>query len=133
MYLFTSNINAKYSLKIRFRMYCSRCFYTKLIKSIIVCFSTLSIDYKVHNKIILEEAEAIVVVPLWKSQPWVPIFTKLFNKNPFHVDPSKNMDHLRNNHSLRQTLIYRTIIRKAYESRELPEAAIEVPTDILFK
>lgn len=46
---------------------------------------------KVVDKIIIDKAEGILVVPLWISQPWYPVFKKLLIKKPLIFPPEKNM------------------------------------------
>lgn len=45
----------------------------------------------VLNKIINEKAKGIVVVPLWPSQPWYPIYNNLLCKEPIIFKPNKEL------------------------------------------
>lgn len=46
---------------------------------------------RVIQKIIDSEAEGLVVVPRWTSQPWYPVFLSLLLKPPLILHPSKNL------------------------------------------
>lgn len=46
---------------------------------------------KVLNKIIADRAEGIVVVPLWKTQPWFPIFKRLQISCEIYFPPDPNL------------------------------------------
>lgn len=54
-------------------------------------FPPFSLITKCLNKIINEKCEGILVVPLWKAQPWFPVFKKLFMDNPIYFKPHKNL------------------------------------------
>lgn len=40
-------------------------------------FPPFSLILRVLNKVILDKAEGILVIPYWNTQPWFPIFKKL--------------------------------------------------------
>lgn len=46
---------------------------------------------RVLQKIIVERAEGIVVVPEWPTQPWYPLFNSLLMKRPISFDPSPKL------------------------------------------
>lgn len=46
---------------------------------------------KVLQKICLDEAEGIMVVPLWESQPWYPVFVSLLKEPLLILPPAKDM------------------------------------------
>lgn len=54
-------------------------------------FPPFSIIARVLRKIINDEAEGIVVVPLWPAQPWYPMFTSLLIAEPVYFPPSSNL------------------------------------------
>ena len=49
-------------------------------------FPPFSIIHKVIQKIIKQEAEVIMVVPFWKSQPWFALLNKLFCQKPLLIN-----------------------------------------------
>lgn len=44
---------------------------------------------RVLRKIVDDGAEGILVVPWWPSQPWFPLFRRLFSSEPLILSPSK--------------------------------------------
>lgn len=54
-------------------------------------FPPFCLILKTLNKIIQDKAEGIVVVPLWPSQPWYPIFKKLLKSRLVSFKPSKKL------------------------------------------
>lgn len=54
-------------------------------------FPPFSMVHKTLNKIILNKAEGIVVVPLWPAQPWFPLFSQLLVDDPIIFKPNKNL------------------------------------------
>lgn len=60
---------------------------------------------KVIRKIITDEAEGILVVPFWPSQPWYPLFSNLLVTEPVVLQPDINLLSLPNrSHPLWRTL-----------------------------
>lgn len=54
-------------------------------------FPPFSIILKTLQKIIADEAQGIVIVPDWPSQPWYPIFHSLLISRPIIFKPNKNL------------------------------------------
>lgn len=54
-------------------------------------FPPFSIIIRVLQKIISDKITGIVVVPLWKTQPWFLLFTSLLTKEPLIIDPDFNL------------------------------------------
>lgn len=54
-------------------------------------FPPFSIISKVLNKVRHDKARGILVVPLWKSQPWFPVFNELLTTKPLIFDPNEFM------------------------------------------
>lgn len=52
-------------------------------------FPPFSIILRVLQKIITEKAQGIVVVPIWNTQPWFPVFTSLLIEEPLILKPDK--------------------------------------------
>lgn len=52
-------------------------------------FPPFSMVLKMLQKIIEDKAEGIVVVPLWVSQPWYPIFKSLLVGDPLIFKPNR--------------------------------------------
>ena len=55
------------------------------------CFPPFSVILRVFQKIIEDKATGIVVVPLWPSQPWYPVFMSMIKGSPIILKPSKNL------------------------------------------
>lgn len=63
-------------------------------------FPPFSLILRCLNKIIVEEAEGIIVVPKWETQPWYPIFRKLLVGNPLAINAKDSIIFpFRNHHS----------------------------------
>lgn len=43
------------------------------------------------NKVILDEGTGLLVVPLWETQPWYPLFKRLLVSEPLIFTPNRNM------------------------------------------
>lgn len=46
---------------------------------------------KVLHKIIMDKAEGILVVPIWPSQPWYPLYRKLLVSEEIIFEPNKSL------------------------------------------
>lgn len=46
---------------------------------------------KTINKIISDQALGILVVPMWQSQPWYPLFIQLLTEEPIILKPNKSL------------------------------------------
>lgn len=53
-------------------------------------FPPFSIVLKVLRKIISDEAKGVVVVPMWPTQPWYPIFRSLVSSDIVYFRPNEN-------------------------------------------
>ncbi|KAJ3641431.1 hypothetical protein Zmor_027938 [Zophobas morio] len=62
------------------------------------------------NKIVRDQAEGIMVVPFWPTQPWYPLFLKLLTQDPLTFAPTYPGS--------------RTFISQAFSFRNVPEEAI---------
>lgn len=56
-------------------------------------FPPFSIITKVLRKIINDQAEGVLVVPWWDTQPWFPVFNKLLVSPILIFDPKPNLLH----------------------------------------
>lgn len=54
-------------------------------------FPPFSLILRAIRKIINDKAEGIMVVPLWPSQPWYPLFTSILTSPPLVFGPQKLM------------------------------------------
>lgn len=54
-------------------------------------FPPFSIILKVLNKIIHDKAEGILIIPLWPTQPWFPLFLELLIEKPYYLSPKKDL------------------------------------------
>lgn len=54
-------------------------------------FPPFAIVLRTLQKIITDKAEGIVVVPLWETQPFFPMFTALLTKKPIVFKPQRNL------------------------------------------
>lgn len=53
-------------------------------------FPPISVILKTLRKIILNKATGIVVVPLWETQPWFPVYLRLLVSNTITFSPCEN-------------------------------------------
>lgn len=93
--LFASRINAKCEV------YCSwhrdpeatyiDAFTFSWSSMLFYAFPPFSMILKTLRKIILEKATGVVVVPLWNSQAWFPIFSSLLIEEPIYFKPSTKL------------------------------------------
>lgn len=69
-------------------------------------FPPFSVILRVLQKIQLDQAEGVVVVPLWPTQPWYPLFTSLTVSEIVHFKPNVNLlsSPHRKTHPLHRTL-----------------------------
>ena len=54
-------------------------------------FPPFCIILKIFKKIMHEKSCGIMVVPLWQTQPWFPLFNKMLTNKPIYFKPSKNL------------------------------------------
>lgn len=54
-------------------------------------FPPFSLISKVLHKIKHDKAEGIVVVPLWPTQPWYPVWSKLLTSEILYFQPNENL------------------------------------------
>lgn len=54
-------------------------------------FPPFSLVLRVLNKIVLDKADGVIVVPDWHSQPWYPLFLKLLVGKPVLFKPDRNL------------------------------------------
>lgn len=53
-------------------------------------FPPFSVILKTLRKVISDKATGIVVVPLWPTQPWYPLYKSLLLSDPIHFNANKN-------------------------------------------
>ena len=122
--LFASRLNAQ------FPNYCSyrpdpgakyvNAFTIKWDTSQFYCFPPFSYILQVIQKIILEKARGILVVPNWATQPWYPLLNRILIKTPQILLPSKHLLHLPaspdNLHPLHQSLQLKICLVSGHKS-----------------
>lgn len=54
-------------------------------------FPPVTMILKTLRKIIRDKATGIVVVPLWPTQPWYPLFKRLLISRPLIFEPRNNL------------------------------------------
>lgn len=62
-------------------------------------FPPFSMISKTIEKVIVDKAKGIMVVPDWPTQPWYPIFQKLLTSKPLLFKPNKSLLKLCNSRS----------------------------------
>lgn len=69
-------------------------------------FPPFSLILKVIQKVIIDRAEGVLVVPNWPTQPWFPLFTKLTVSEAIYFKPNANLltSPFRSTHNLHRTL-----------------------------
>lgn len=108
--LFASRINAKCPIYISWKKdpyaYNIDAFTIDWSLFFFYAFPPFSIILKVLNKIVHDQATGIVVVPLWPSQPWYPLFKYLVISEIVTFPPSKYLlsSHFRTSHPLHYQL-----------------------------
>lgn len=70
-------------------------------------FPPFSLILRTRNKIISDNAEGILVVPDWHSQPWYPLFKKFLINEPLYLSPSTKLpiSPFRAQHPMNLTLV----------------------------
>lgn len=93
--LFATNKNAKCNIFISWfqdsRAINCDAFSVDWEKYFFYAFPPFSMILRTLNKIVTVNAEGIVVVPLWQSQPWFPLFKKLLINEPLIFTPNDNL------------------------------------------
>lgn len=89
-------------------------------------FPPFSLILRALQKIINDQATGIMVVPLWKAQPWYPLFLKLMVGEPLVLGPSNDMlfcPYSKVVHPLRKdlTLVVAILSGKHFDLREYPK------------
>lgn len=87
-------------------------------------FPPFALIPRVLHKIINDKAEGVVVVPLWTSQPWYPLFCSLLSKEPIVLQPDLSLLSFdRNPHPLwrRLTLVAGRLSFKHYNEGIYPK------------
>lgn len=81
-------------------------FTIKWSKYFFYAFPPFNLALRALQKIKIDRATGILVVPYWKSQPWFPLFTELLQSPPIIFQPSKRLlsSHFRDHHPLYRTL-----------------------------
>ena len=54
-------------------------------------FPAFALIHRTINKIVQDQAEGILVVPYWRSQPWFPLFVKLRTKKLLIFEPRNEL------------------------------------------
>ena len=54
-------------------------------------FPPFSMVAKVLNKIKIDQAEGLLIVPKWPGQPWYPLFMEMLVKAPYYMGPYKDL------------------------------------------
>lgn len=69
-------------------------------------FPPFAIILRTIQKIISDKAEGVLIVPLWPTQSWYPLFEKLLVSEPIVFAPANNLliDNCRQQHPLRASL-----------------------------
>ena len=57
-------------------------------------FPSFSVIPMVLNKIKMEQATGIVVLPNWPTQLWYPIAIRILKQDPIHLKPNRDLLHL---------------------------------------
>lgn len=109
--LFATNINTKCPQFISWHRDPDAC----TVDAFTVCWSQyyfyafppFSIITKVLQKIVVDKAEGVLVVPNWPTQPWFPMFNNLLVAKPIHLRPSKDLliSPFRKQHPMDLTLV----------------------------
>lgn len=55
------------------------------------CFPPFAMILKALRKIIDDKGEGIMVVPLWRTQPWYPLYMSLLISDPLILQPSNDL------------------------------------------
>lgn len=108
--LFASRLNAKCRKYVSWKRdsytYEVDAFTMKWSPFFFYAFPPFSLILKVLNKIISDKATGIVVVPIWPSQPWYPLFLSLCTCDVVILKPHENLlsSSFRSRHPLRKYL-----------------------------
>lgn len=51
-------------------------------------FPPFSLILRCLNKIVVDKATGVMIVPYWPSQPWYPLFTSLSRSEPLYLEPN---------------------------------------------
>ncbi|KAJ8916916.1 hypothetical protein NQ315_013386 [Exocentrus adspersus] len=101
-------------------------------KCFFYAFPPFSLILKTLQKILQDHAQGIVVVPLWPSQPWFPIFKSLLKREPIYFKPNKTLLSLADRSPHPQwtqiTLVAGILSPTPYEKGGVPEESIDVCT-----
>ncbi|KYM99507.1 hypothetical protein ALC62_09747, partial [Cyphomyrmex costatus] len=54
-------------------------------------FPPFALILRTLRKIMIDQAKGVVVVPLWSSQPWFPLYNSLLTSEPLIFKPSKRL------------------------------------------
>lgn len=97
-------------------------------------FSPFSIILRTLRNIVLDEAEGILVVPLWRSQPWFRLFQELLTSQPVILHPDTNLlsSPFRRVH-LSFYPGYGEIVQKSFQVKGYPDESIETSMQSLSK
>lgn len=109
--LFASRSNTKIDKYISWKpdpyAYCIDAFTVNWSNFFFYAFPPFAVILKTLNKIIVEKATGILVIPFWPTQPWFPIFKRLVSSNVIYFEPASDLlisDDSRSRHSLHQNL-----------------------------
>lgn len=108
--LFASRTNAKCTVYVSWKndpdAWVVDAFTISWSKMFFYAFPPFSLILRMLQKIISDEAEGIVVVPYWPTQPWFPLLNKLIISKSLHFGPDINLlsSPFRSVHSLHETL-----------------------------
>lgn len=87
-------------------------------------FPPISVILKTLRKIILDKATGILVVPLWETQPWFPVFLRLLKSDIITFKPGENVlvSHFsRDNIKSSLTLVAGVLCGRRYYDEALPQ------------
>lgn len=93
--LFASRINKKCALFCSWHRepgaYCTDAFTINWENLKFYAFPPFALILKTLRKIISDQAQGIVVVPDWPSQPWFPLWKSLLITTPIYFNPNNNL------------------------------------------
>lgn len=129
--LFASRINKKCRLYVSWQKdpdaVAVNAFTLKWTSYFFYAFPPFSIILKMLRKIIHDKARGIVVVPMWPSQPWYPIFQQLQVSDVIFFSPNDGVIHSHSSKGRRQPYPgCRCLVREALLRRSVPPSSTDI-------
>lgn len=108
--------------------FCVDAFTIKWTEYKFYAFPPFALILRVLRKIQVDQAEGVLIVPYWKSQPWFPLWKSMLTSQPLYFEPNQKLllSACRKIHPLAGKMTLVEIVRKNFRRLNINEDAVEL-------